>query len=290
MIFWLIICFIFSRWFSFIGDVAVVRNLFLHPGDNAISSIIIASSVVSSFMLGLFGDVPSLSLLSMYLLRVAWCCFMLWLRLWFEVISLSGWFVNSCSMFWLMVISFSASFIIPWNMLWFEVASFSASFVIPWGVVWCCCGLKLCGFSRPFGGLCPKFGVVMMRSIFGSSISPKTVSGCCEYCGSLSCLVQSSMLSGPSLTMYLRSLFFFFCSLQLFSTDFIVLKNSGCGYIIALSSRLRIADCFCMFSATSSLWTSIHSSCDVVDSFDDIIVAVVIFNSFSRKSCAAIFL
>merc|ERR1712240_384733 len=186
MIFWLIICFIFSRWFSFIGDVTVVRYLFFHPGDSAISSIIIASSVVSSFILGLFGEVPSLSLLSIYLLRVAWCCFMLWLRLWFEVVSLSGLFVNSCSMFWLMVISLSTSFIIPWNifwfavvllptsfiilwnmlwfvvssfsassvnpwnMLWFEVASLAASFVIPWGVVWCCCVLKLGGFSRPF--------------------------------------------------------------------------------------------------------------------------------------------
>merc|ERR1712240_897047 len=127
MIFWLIICFIFSRWFSFIGDVAVVRYLFFHPGDSAMSSIIIASSVVSSFILGLFGEVPSLSLLSIYLLRVAWCCFMLWLRLWFEVVSFSGWFVNSCSMFWLMVISLSTSFIIPWNMFGFRV-------IIPWNM------------------------------------------------------------------------------------------------------------------------------------------------------------
>merc|ERR1712240_639251 len=308
MIFWLIICFIFSRWFSFIGDVTVVRYLFFHPGDSAISSIIIASSVVSSFILGLFGEVPSLSLLSINLLRVAWCCFMLWLRLWFEVVSLSASFVIPWNMFWFVVVSlsasfiilwnmlwsevasFSASFIIPWNMLWFEVASFSASFVIPWGVVWCCFVLKVGGFSRPFGGLCPKFGVVMMRSIFGSSISPNTVSSCCEYCGSFSCLVHSSMLSCPNLTIYLRSVFFFFASLHLFSTDFIVLKNSGGGYMIALSSRLRIDDCFCMFSAISSLWTSIHNIGDVVDSFDDIIVAVVTFSSFSRKSCAAIFL
>merc|ERR1712240_545425 len=73
MIVWLIICFSFSRWFSFIGDVAVVRYLFFHPGDSTISSIIISSSVSSSFILGLFGEIPSLSLFSMYLFRVAWC-------------------------------------------------------------------------------------------------------------------------------------------------------------------------------------------------------------------------
>merc|ERR1712240_286620 len=126
--------------------------------------------------------------------------------------------------------------------------------------------------------------------MFGSSISSNTVSDCCVYCCSLSCFVHSSMLSCPNLTMYLRSVFFFFSSLQLFSIDFIVLKNSGGGYIIALALHLRINDCFCMFCATSSLWTSIHNIGDVLDNFDDIIVAVVTFSSFSRKSCAAIFL
>merc|ERR1712240_1002830 len=125
MIFWLIICFIFSRWFSFIGDVAVVRYLFFHPGDSAMSSIIIASSVVSSFILGLFGEVPSLLLLSIYLLRVAWCCFMLWLGLWLVVVSFSWWFVISWNMSGFAVDSLPASFIIVWSMLWFMVSSFS---------------------------------------------------------------------------------------------------------------------------------------------------------------------
>ena len=86
--------------------------------------------------------------------------------------------------------------------------------------------------------------MIMIRSRFGGSISPYVSSGCCEYCGSCGYLVHSSMLSVPIFTMYLRSLFVFFCSLQLCSTDFIVLKYSGGGYIIALASRLSVADCF----------------------------------------------
>ena len=82
--------------------------------------------------------------------------------------------------------------------------------------------LYSCGFPRPLGGLCPKFGVILIRSRLGGSISPYVSSGCLEYCGSCGCLVHSSMLSVPIFTMYLSSLFIFFCSLQLCSTDFIV--------------------------------------------------------------------
>ena len=98
--------------------------------------------------------------------------------------------------------------------------------------------------SRPLGGLCPKFGVVTILSMFGFSMLPKTVSVCFVYCGSLNSFVHSSMLSCPSFTWYRRFGFLFFSSLQLFSIDLIVLNSSCGGYIVARASLLYYEDCF----------------------------------------------
>ena len=44
--------------------------------------------------------------------------------------------------------------------------------------------------SRPLGGLCPKFGVVTILSMFGSSILPKNVRDYFVYCGSFKSLSE----------------------------------------------------------------------------------------------------
>merc|ERR1712240_445406 len=58
-----------------------------HPGDCGMSSVIISSLVGVSIMFSLFGEVSSLSLLSMFLFSVTCCCFVFWLGFWSMVVS-----------------------------------------------------------------------------------------------------------------------------------------------------------------------------------------------------------
>ena len=143
----------------------------------------------------------------------------------------------------------------------------------------------------PLGGLTPRFGRVIILSIFGSMYGPNTFGSTLRYSLSPSCFIHSSIFSWPSLTWYQRFGCIDFCLLQLVSIDLIDGNNSWGGYIMAMPLGLQIlADCLIIMSAVSLSSSSIHKIGDDWDILVDIIVGGCSFSSLTRNSDAASFL